>query len=117
LLVVDNLDRVVVEAMRQWLPADLPGHLIVTSRSRHGSVRLGLEPLPPDVATDFLLDRTAKNDPRAARAIAEALGGLPLALEQAAAYLIENDWHSLAAYTNLLRSRTADLLREGRPED
>ena len=42
---------------------------------------------------------------------------LPLALEQAAAYLIENPWHSLADYASLLQSRMAELLREGKPDD
>jgi len=116
LLVIDNLDQPVVEAMRHWMPAGLPGHLIITSRSPQGAVRLSLQPLPMEVATDFLLQRTSKDDATAARAIAEAVGGLPLALEQAAAYLIENDWRSLADYADLLRSRMAELLREGKPE-
>lgn len=117
LLVVDNLERTVAAEMRRWLPPDLPGHLIITSRSPHGSVRLGLEPLPVEVATRFLLRRTGKDDAAAARSISEALGSLPLALEQAAAYLIENDWRSLAEYAELLRIRTADLLSAGEPED
>jgi hypothetical protein len=44
------------------------------------------------------------------------LGSLPLALEQAAAYLIKNPWRSLADYLGLLRTRMAELLREGKPE-
>lgn len=116
LLVVDNLDQPVVETMRHWLPTDLPGHLAVTSRSPQGAVRLRVEPLPLEVASDFLLRRTGKEDATGARAIAEALGGLPLALEQAAAYLIESPWHSLTDYAHLLRTRMAELLREGKPE-
>ena len=117
LLVLDNLDQPALPAMRHWLPPALPGHLIVTSRSPHGSARLGLEPLPVEVAVGFLLERTGRDDAAAGRAIAEAVGGLPLALEQAAAYLIENEWRSLADYAQLLRTRMAELLREGKPED
>src|SRR5262249_17742459 len=61
--------------------------------------------------------RTGRDDAAAAHAIAEALGGLPLALEQAAAYLLENHWRSLAEYAELLGSRMAELLREGKPKD
>jgi tetratricopeptide (TPR) repeat protein len=117
LLVLDNLDQQVVETMRHWLPPDLPGHMIITSRSPQGSVRLGLEPLPIAVSSDFLLRRRGKDDTAAARAIAETVGGLPLALEQAAAYLIENPWRGLADYASLLQSRMAELLREGKPDD
>jgi tetratricopeptide (TPR) repeat protein len=117
LLVLDNLDQPVEEAMRHWLPPGLPGHLIVTSRSPQGTTRLDLQPLPLEVATSFLLERTGQDDVAAAHLIVEALGGLPLALEQAAAYLIENDWRSLADYADQLRTRMADLLREGKPDD
>jgi tetratricopeptide (TPR) repeat protein len=117
LVVLDNLDQPAQEAVLHWLPPGLPGHVVVTSRSPEGSHRLGLEPLPVEVATSFLLERTGQADAAAARAIAEAVGGLPLALEQAAAYLIENDWHSLADYARLLQTRMAELLREGKPED
>ena len=102
LLVLDNLDQPALEAMRHWLPPGLPGHVIVTSRTPLGPARLGLEPLPLEVATSFLLERTGQDDATAARAIAEAVDGLPLALEQAAAYLIENDWRALAIRVRVL---------------
>ncbi len=117
LLVLDNLDKPMVGEMQHWLPTDLPGHLIITSRSPQGSVTLGVKPLSIDIATEFLLERTGRDDAAAARVIAETLGGLPLALEQAAAYLIENHWRNLADYAELLQSRMAALLREGKPED
>jgi tetratricopeptide (TPR) repeat protein len=117
LLVLDNLDQPAQDAVRHWLPPGLTGHMIVTSRSRPGGARLGLEPLPLEIAASFLLERTGQADAAAARAIGEALGGLPLALEQAAAYLTENDWHSLADYAQAMRTRMAALLREGKPDD
>ena len=117
LLVVDNLEQPVLEAVRHWLPPGLPGHVLITSRMRpRVSVRIGLEPLPRPLAVGFLLARTGQNDTAAAHAVAEALGGLPLALEQAAAY-IEVTGRSLASYAALLRTRMSALLREGKPDD
>jgi tetratricopeptide (TPR) repeat protein len=116
LLVLDNMEPTVQETARYWLPPGLRGHQIVTSRTPSVSASLGLEPLPLAVAARFLLDRTGQDDTHAAYAIAETLGRLPLALEQAAAYVLENDWRSLADYASLLASRMTDLLSEGKPD-
>ena len=43
--------------------------------------------LDPDVAAGFLVSRTGDPDRQAAADLAGELGGLPLALEQAAAYM------------------------------
>ena len=43
--------------------------------------------LDPEVAADFLVNRTGDPDRQAACELAGELGGLPLALEQAAAYV------------------------------
>ena len=80
------------------------------------SARLVVEPLDVEVATRFLLQRTGQDDAGAARDVAETLGGLPLALEQAAAYVTASG-RDLASYAGLLRGRLVDLLREGRAED
>ena len=53
--------------------------------------------LDPEVAAGFLVDRTGDADRRAALELAGALGGLPLALEQAAAY-VQATGNSLAGY-------------------
>ncbi len=47
-----------------------------------------------------------------ARELAVELGGLPLALEQAAAYM-QATWTSLSRYLPLFRDRQADLLARG----
>jgi hypothetical protein len=115
LMVLDNVEH--EEIVRYWLGPRLGGDILETSRTPHGADRLPLDPLPAEIATRFLLERTGQEDAAGASAIAADLGGLPLALEQAAAYLVENDWRSLAEYAGFLRTRKAELLREGRPID
>jgi hypothetical protein len=67
-----------------------------------------------EVAAGFLAARTGDADHQAAAGLAEAVGGLPLALEQAAAY-IEATGDSLAAYLASFHKRRADLLSRGQP--
>ena len=68
----------------------------------------------PDVAAGFLVNRTGDPDRQAARDLADELGGLPLALEQAAAY-IQATGGTLAGYLALFRQRRAELLARGEP--
>ena len=70
--------------------------------------------LDPDVAAGFLVNRTGDPDRQAARDLADVLGGLPLALEQAAAY-IQATGGTLAGYLALFRQRRAELLARGEP--
>ena len=70
--------------------------------------------LDTEVAADFLVTRTGDPDQQAAAGLAGELGGLPLALEQAAAY-IQATGGSLAGYLALFRQRRADLLARGEP--
>ena len=59
------------------------------------------------------LNKPRQHEQDMARAICHELGGLPLALDQAGAY-IEETGCSLAAYQRLLQRRRADLLAERR---
>ena len=68
--------------------------------------------LDVEVAADFLVSRTGDLDRVAARELAGLLGGLPLALEQAAAY-VQATGTTLARYLLLFRDRQADLLARG----
>ena len=70
--------------------------------------------LDPEVAAEFLVNRTGDPDRRAARDLAAELGGLPLALEQAAAYM-QASGGSLAGYLASFRQRRPDLLGRGEP--
>ena len=99
LLILDNIDSedgaAAVEAL---LPQLTGGHALLTSRLANwsGSITaLPLGVLSPEAATAFLLARTADkrrkqaDDLAAAQALAEELGHLALALEQAGAYIAQ----------------------------
>ena len=116
LLVFDN---VIDEAsVRRFLPPAGRGRVLITSQSAHwraGQV-LDVPVLSDDVAAGFLMNRTADQDETGARELGGELGGLPLALEQAAAYIDAVGTilgMSLAGYLRLFRQRRADLLSRG----
>jgi len=114
LLVLDNApDRASVAA---FVPPAGPGRVLITSRDQiwpPGQV-LDVPVLDTEVAAGFLAGRTGDADRRAARELAGVLGGLPLALEQAAAY-VQARGESLAAYLALFGQRRPDLLGRGEP--
>jgi hypothetical protein len=68
--------------------------------------------LDTEVAAAFLGDRTGDPDRQAAEELAGELGGLPLALEQAAAYA-QATGDSLAGYLATFRRRRPDVLGRG----
>ncbi len=99
LLIFDNADR--PELVKSFLPLQHRGHVLVTSRAQVFDV-LGLaEPLrmatlSPAEALELLLKRggrrsTSAEERGAAAELAEELGYLPLALEQAGAYLLQKN--------------------------
>lgn len=119
LLVLDNLEPDnpdVAEAASVWLPPGLAGHVVVTSRTPTWPTHLALGVLPPEVAVHYLLERTGQPDPSAARMVAELLGCLPLALAQAAAYLVRSG-RALDSYARLLGTRLVELMEDGGSED
>ena len=70
--------------------------------------------LEPEVAAGFLVTRTGDRDEQAATELAGELGGLPLALEQAAAY-VQASGGSLAGYLASFRQRRPEMLARGGP--
>ena len=88
--------------------------MLVTTQSQHWppGQALDVPVLDTDVAADFLISRTGDADRAVALELAAALGGLPLALEQAAAYM-QATGTTLARYLELFRDRQADLLARG----
>jgi hypothetical protein len=70
--------------------------------------------LDPAAAAGFLVTRTGDDDEQAAAELAGELGGLPLALEQAGAY-IQASAGSLAGYLASFRRRRPQMLARGMP--
>ena len=107
----DTRDRTSIAG---FLPPAGSGRIVITTQNQHwppGQV-LDVPALDTDVAAGFLLTRTGDADQAAARELASELDGLPLALEQAAAYM-QATGTSLAEYLRLFRIRQADLLARG----
>ena len=108
----DNVtDRAAVEA---FVPPAGTGRVLVTTQNQHWppGQALDVPVLDTEVAADFLVTRTGDADRAAARELAGELGGLPLALEQAAAYM-QATGTGLAGYLPLFQARQADLLARG----
>ena len=113
LLIFDNAaDPASVAA---FLPPAGPGRLLITSQNPAWPGQpLDVPVLDQEVAAGFLVNRTGDPDRHAARDLARLLGGLPLALEQAAAY-IQATQGTLAGYLALFGRRRAELLTRGEP--
>ena len=116
LLVIDGLEESARQALEGHLPRGLKGHLLATSRHQIWGGRLpALEPLSPDLASILLLQRSGQADTSAARQVADRLGCLPLALEQASAYLLQTG-ETLQGYLRLLEEDPAHILAGGHLE-
>src|ERR1039458_9110615 len=91
-----------------------PVQCCMTSADRTGASAakpLKLPVLPRAEAVEFLQKRCGRDEPAAAGELCGALGDLPLALEQAGAY-IESTASSIAEYVALYRSRPRELLND-----
>ena len=114
LLIFDNaMDLASVAA---FLPPAGTGRVLITSQNPDWPGQaVDVPVLAPDVAADFLVSRTEDQDRTAACDLAVVLGGLPLALQQAAAYIqaTRAAGVTLAGYLSVFRGRAADLLARG----
>jgi hypothetical protein len=114
LLIFDNVPDAL--AIRAALPPAGRGRILITSQYPHwlGGWALDIPVLDVDTAARFLLDRTGQVDEGAAADLARELGGLPLALEQAAAYMLASG-HAVPTYLDLFLQRRSELLARGDP--
>jgi len=95
LLILDNVED--WEIVRGWVPRIKTGHVVITTRLQYtGTFARGfdLPKMTADEGGGFLLyrgkiDHPSGADCSAAKSISEELGGLPLGLEQAGAYIEE----------------------------
>ncbi|MBV1854614.1 FxSxx-COOH system tetratricopeptide repeat protein [Catellatospora tritici] len=113
LLVFDNAED--PQEIRPWLPIGA-GRVLVTTR-RAGFRALGrvldVDLLPREEAIGLLRGRMPDLTAADAGRVAELLGDLPLALEQAAAYMEKTDMRG-GDYVSLLETRLGEMLDKGR---
>ncbi len=110
LLVLDNAEE--QDDVKEYIPNTGTGHVIITSRNPvWGGTAKGLKVkiMESKKAVEFLLKRSGKQDKKAAAELAKELGYLPLAMEQAGAYM-ETTGQSLAGYLKLFREQCETLL-------
>jgi hypothetical protein len=121
-LLLDNADDLAMA--KEFIPPR-NGHVVLTTRARAVGPwlwRVEIEPMGIDEGALFLLrranylpenkalDAATKADQEAARKIATQLGGLPLALDQAGAYIDAKE-SGLAGYLNRYQTQASELLR------
>ena len=113
LLIFDNAEE--RHDIRPYVPQIGNGHVLITSRNPIWDglgTTLSVDLMQPEEALAFLTKRTNDPDLQAATALAKTLGYLPLALEQAAAYIRETS-SSLDRYQALFHEHHAQLLQDG----
>lgn len=91
LLIFDNANC--LEEIEKYLPKSNVGSILITSRDNNwkmiGNV-ISVDVFTPQEALDFIRKRTLINDMPGAEVLSKRLGFLPLAIEQAAAYIVNN---------------------------
>ena len=111
LIIYDNATQ--ADALKPFLPKGGAARVLVTSNApdwRGIAAPIELKLWPKDIGADYLIARTGRAAQRAeAEALSEALGGLPLAHEQAAAYC-ERLSVSFAEYARRLAATPIKLL-------
>src|SRR5271166_1801050 len=111
LLIYDN--AIDAASLTPYLPPGGAARVLVTSNAhawRRVAAPIEIRLWPKEIGADYLIARTGRENERAlAQALSEALGGLPLAHEQAAAYCERLDV-SLAEYARRLETTPTKLL-------
>lgn len=123
LLILDNAED--LQMLENFLPAEIKGHILLTTQSQSTGTlaqRIDVAPMDTDKGAELLLrraklagiarmsDHTVVADAAIAYELSEGLGGLPLALDQAGAYIDENQC-SLADYLALFQRNQAQKMR------
>ncbi len=118
LLVFDNAQE--PDDLMRYLPAAGSGQIIITSRlsvwdgmAKTLHVDVFQKDEKQDESVEFLLKRTGQNDREGAANLARELGDLPLALEQAGAYIKETGI-SFSDYLDRFKKDRKKLLGHGK---
>ncbi|MHA6760809.1 FxSxx-COOH system tetratricopeptide repeat protein [Streptacidiphilus sp. PAMC 29251] len=108
LLIFDNAED--PASLGGFLPGG-QGHVLITSRNQvwdQYAAEMEVDVFTPEESVVHLRRRVVDMDPDQARRLAEALGDLPLAVEQAAAYLLITGM-SVDTYLDLLDTYPSDM--------
>lgn len=117
LLILDNVQ--VWDLVNNFIPTGSKGHILLTTRAQAtGPIaeNIEIEKMTTDEGASFLLrrakliDKATEEDHNKARELSEIMDGLPLALDQAGAY-IEETQCGLSQYLDLYHKRRAELLK------
>ncbi|BAY11379.1 FxSxx-COOH system tetratricopeptide repeat protein [Calothrix sp. NIES-2098] len=123
LLIIDNADEIAM--LREYLPGAHQGYVLLTTRAQATGIyqRIEIKQLQPEdgallllrraklIAEDVGLDAATEEESNLAATISQEMDGLPLALDQAAAF-IEETPSSLVEYLQFYREEGARLLAE-----
>ena len=124
LIIFDNADD--LHMVHDFLPAGDKGHMLLTTRAHAmGGIarRVEIEKMDPEQGALFLLRRAAiipqdaplssaaEAESTKAKEISQAMDGLPLALDQAGAFIDETSC-SLADYLAIYRKQRAELHKQ-----
>jgi tetratricopeptide (TPR) repeat protein len=116
LLIFDNADD--PKQLEPYLPTGC-GHVLITSRDQawtHFAEPLEVDVFTKDESVAHLLRHVPDLAPADAKAVAEALGHLPLAVEQASAWL-EQTGMQAGAYVAELNTQATRILALNQPSD
>jgi tetratricopeptide (TPR) repeat protein/CO dehydrogenase nickel-insertion accessory protein CooC1 len=114
LLIFDNADD--PKQLEPYLPTGV-GHVLITSRNQawtHSAEPLEVDVFSREESVAHLLRHIPQLDLEDARQVADALGHLPLAIEQASAWLEETGM-SARAYVDELATQSAKILGLNQP--
>nr|WP_062433011.1 FxSxx-COOH system tetratricopeptide repeat protein [Herbidospora daliensis] len=117
LIIFDNADE--PSSLSDYIPAG-PGHALITSRNSlwaHRVQSVGVDVFSREESLTFLRNRIRREMPdETISLLAEKLGDLPLALEQAGALMYETAM-SIDEYIEHLEEQTTALMQMGKSDD
>ena len=122
LLIFDNAEE--PSSLQEFLPKSGVGNILITSRNTHwGNLAKPLEVpvMEKDEAVSFLLERSgykniSEKDKKQVEILSEELGYLPVALEQAAAY-IESSGCGFEKYLQYFKAQAREMMKRAKPEE